>query len=164
MSLLQRASRAAAGVCGSAARVRSDGYMSTATRGLATGSYTVIDHTFDAVVVGAGGAGLRAALGLTSAGFKTACVPRIRCAPSPLAPAETTRQAKPYEGRLLSWVWRGAAAWTDVEVVQWWGARMCFIRFALRRGSARDVTPVWRLGWCTAPPVPYQTIAVDAEQ
>jgi succinate dehydrogenase (ubiquinone) flavoprotein subunit len=46
--------------------------MSTATRGLATGSYTVIDHTFDAVVVGAGGAGLRAALGLTSAGFKTA--------------------------------------------------------------------------------------------
>lgn len=72
MSLLQRASRAAAGVCGSAARVRSDGYMSTATRGLATGSYTVIDHTFDAVVVGAGGAGLRAALGLTSAGFKTA--------------------------------------------------------------------------------------------
>jgi len=26
--------------------------------------YTVVDHTFDAVVVGAGGAGLRAAFGL----------------------------------------------------------------------------------------------------
>jgi len=29
-----------------------------------TGSYQVVDHTYDAVVVGAGGAGLRAAFGL----------------------------------------------------------------------------------------------------
>jgi len=32
------------------------------------GNYTVIDHTFDAVVVGAGGAGLRAAFGLVELG------------------------------------------------------------------------------------------------
>lgn len=39
--------------------------------------YTVIDHTFDAVVVGAGGAGLRAAFGLVEQGFKTACISKL---------------------------------------------------------------------------------------
>ena len=38
-------------------------------------SYTIIDHEYDAVVVGAGGAGLRAAIGLSEHGLKTACVP-----------------------------------------------------------------------------------------
>jgi len=42
-----------------------------------TDSYPVIDHQFDAVVVGAGGAGLRAAFGLTEAGFKTACITKL---------------------------------------------------------------------------------------
>lgn len=42
-----------------------------------TGSYQVIDHKYDAVVVGAGGAGLRAAFGLTEAGFKTACITKL---------------------------------------------------------------------------------------
>ena len=37
----------------------------------------VIDHEFDAVVVGAGGAGLRAAFGLVEEGFKTACVTKL---------------------------------------------------------------------------------------
>ena len=41
------------------------------------GDYTVVDHTYDAVVVGAGGAGLRAAFGLASQGFKTACVTKL---------------------------------------------------------------------------------------
>lgn len=39
--------------------------------------YTVIDHTFDAIVVGAGGAGLRAAFGLVEQGFKTACISKL---------------------------------------------------------------------------------------
>lgn len=34
-------------------------------------SYPVIDHEYDAVVVGAGGAGLRAAFGLAEKGFRT---------------------------------------------------------------------------------------------
>ncbi|RKP28128.1 succinate dehydrogenase flavo protein subunit 1 [Syncephalis pseudoplumigaleata] len=41
------------------------------------GNYTVIDHDFDAVVVGAGGAGLRAAFGLSQAGFNTACITKL---------------------------------------------------------------------------------------
>ncbi|CDQ92652.1 unnamed protein product [Oncorhynchus mykiss] len=39
--------------------------------------YPVVDHEFDAVVVGAGGAGLRAAFGLSEAGFNTACVTKL---------------------------------------------------------------------------------------
>jgi succinate dehydrogenase / fumarate reductase flavoprotein subunit len=40
-------------------------------------AYQIIDHTYDVVVVGAGGAGLRATLGMTAAGFKTACVTKV---------------------------------------------------------------------------------------
>ena len=39
--------------------------------------YTVIDHEYDALVVGAGGAGLRAAFGLAEAGFNTACISKL---------------------------------------------------------------------------------------
>ncbi|KAL1409937.1 succinate dehydrogenase flavoprotein subunit [Vanrija albida] len=39
--------------------------------------YPVIDHEFDAVVVGAGGAGLRAAFGLAEGGLKTACISKL---------------------------------------------------------------------------------------
>merc|ERR1712137_1411131 len=42
-----------------------------------TSSVPVIDHTYDAIVVGAGGAGLRAALGLTEKGFNTACISKL---------------------------------------------------------------------------------------
>ena len=41
------------------------------------GDYTVVDHVYDAVVVGSGGSGLRAAMGLSEAGFKTACVTKL---------------------------------------------------------------------------------------
>ncbi|MGE3930818.1 MAG: succinate dehydrogenase flavoprotein subunit [Hyphomonadaceae bacterium] len=40
-------------------------------------AYQWIDHTYDVVVVGAGGAGLRAALGCAQAGLKTACVTKV---------------------------------------------------------------------------------------
>jgi len=39
--------------------------------------YPVVDHEFDAVVVGAGGAGLRAAFGLAEGGLKTACITKL---------------------------------------------------------------------------------------
>jgi succinate dehydrogenase / fumarate reductase flavoprotein subunit len=39
--------------------------------------YKFIDHKFDVVVVGAGGSGLRAALGCAQAGLKTACVSKV---------------------------------------------------------------------------------------
>ena len=39
--------------------------------------YSFIDHKYDVVVVGAGGAGLRAALGCSEAGLKTACITKL---------------------------------------------------------------------------------------
>ena len=40
-------------------------------------SYKIIDHTYDAVVVGAGGSGLRAAMGIAESGLKTACITKV---------------------------------------------------------------------------------------
>ena len=40
-------------------------------------AYDFIDHRYDVVVVGAGGSGLRAALGCAQAGLKTACVTKV---------------------------------------------------------------------------------------
>jgi succinate dehydrogenase / fumarate reductase flavoprotein subunit len=40
-------------------------------------AYTYVDHKFDVVVVGAGGAGLRATLGMAEQGLKTACITKV---------------------------------------------------------------------------------------
>jgi succinate dehydrogenase / fumarate reductase, flavoprotein subunit len=40
-------------------------------------AYPITDHTFDVVVVGAGGSGLRATLGAAQAGLKTACITKV---------------------------------------------------------------------------------------
>ncbi len=40
-------------------------------------AYQIVDHTYDVVVVGAGGAGLRATMGAAEAGLKTACVTKV---------------------------------------------------------------------------------------
>ncbi len=42
-----------------------------------TSSYKIIDHTYDAIVVGAGGSGLRATMGIAEAGLKTACITKV---------------------------------------------------------------------------------------
>jgi succinate dehydrogenase / fumarate reductase, flavoprotein subunit len=40
-------------------------------------AYPLTDHTYDVVIVGAGGAGLRATLGCAEAGLKTACITKV---------------------------------------------------------------------------------------
>src|SRR6201997_2645130 len=42
-----------------------------------TQAYPIEHHAYDAVVIGAGGAGLRATLGMTAAGLKTACISKV---------------------------------------------------------------------------------------
>ena len=53
--------------------------MAQATNGAAVNgkAYTIVDHTFDVVVVGAGGAGLRATVGCSQAGLRTACITKV---------------------------------------------------------------------------------------
>ena len=59
-----------------ARKVKSKGKSAPAPRinGMA---YPITDHTYDVVVVGAGGAGLRATLGCAQAGLKTACISKV---------------------------------------------------------------------------------------
>jgi succinate dehydrogenase flavoprotein subunit len=40
-------------------------------------TYPIVDHEYDVIVVGAGGSGLRAAVGLAEAGLKTACISKV---------------------------------------------------------------------------------------
>ena len=40
-------------------------------------AYTITDHSYDIVVVGAGGAGLRATLGAIAEGLNTACISKV---------------------------------------------------------------------------------------
>jgi succinate dehydrogenase / fumarate reductase, flavoprotein subunit len=40
-------------------------------------AYPITDHAYDVVIVGAGGAGLRATMGMAQAGFKTACITKV---------------------------------------------------------------------------------------
>lgn len=42
-----------------------------------TKAYDIIDHAYDVVIVGAGGAGLRAALGMSATGLSTACITKV---------------------------------------------------------------------------------------
>ncbi|MCB1423643.1 MAG: FAD-binding protein, partial [Nitratireductor sp.] len=52
--------------------------MATKTSSKAAGTaYEFVDHYHDVVVVGAGGSGLRATLGMAEQGLKTACVTKV---------------------------------------------------------------------------------------
>ena len=44
---------------------------------MSTNAYTIVDHQYDVVIVGAGGAGLRATLGMAAKGLSTACVTKV---------------------------------------------------------------------------------------
>eukprot|EP00297_Palpitomonas_bilix_P023697 CAMPEP_0113871802 /NCGR_PEP_ID=MMETSP0780_2-20120614/2848_1 /TAXON_ID=652834 /ORGANISM="Palpitomonas bilix" /LENGTH=637 /DNA_ID=CAMNT_0000857239 /DNA_START=98 /DNA_END=2011 /DNA_ORIENTATION=+ /assembly_acc=CAM_ASM_000599 len=48
-----------------------------ASQGQVSKAYPVIDHTYDAVVIGAGGAGLRATVGFAENGYKVACITKL---------------------------------------------------------------------------------------
>src|SRR4030088_1069810 len=58
---------------------------SPATNGKA---YPIEDHTYDVVVVGAGGAGLRAVVGCSEAGLRTACITKVFPTRSPTVGAQ----------------------------------------------------------------------------
>ena len=57
-----------------AANGKTNGHGAPAVNGHA---YPIEDHTYDVVVVGAGGAGLRAVVGCAEAGLRTACITKV---------------------------------------------------------------------------------------
>ena len=48
-----------------------------ATQASGAPAYKIIDHTYDTVVVGAGGSGLRATMGSAESGLRTACITKV---------------------------------------------------------------------------------------
>ena len=67
-------------LCLTSLKTRAAAFSTTKSNNLAdhfNKDYHIIDHEYDCVVVGAGGAGLRAAFGLAEAGFKTACISKL---------------------------------------------------------------------------------------
>src|SRR5260221_6433307 len=57
-------------------------------------AYEIIDHSFDVIVLGAGGAGLRATLGMVAAGLNTACLTHGFSTTSPTVPAPDGHQRR----------------------------------------------------------------------
>ena len=54
-----------------------DSMPSNGVPGLVGSAYPLTDHTYDVVVIGAGGAGLRATVGAVEAGLRTACITKV---------------------------------------------------------------------------------------
>ena len=40
-------------------------------------AYDIIDHQYDVIIIGAGGSGLRATLGVAESGLRTACISKV---------------------------------------------------------------------------------------
>jgi len=57
--------------------INSSATATVASPALNNSAYQIIEHYHDAVVVGAGGAGLRAAFGLAESGFDVACITKL---------------------------------------------------------------------------------------
>src|SRR5450432_4266632 len=54
-----------------------NGSNGASAAGIGQKAYPITDHTFDVIVVGAGGAGLRASVGCAQAGLRTACISKV---------------------------------------------------------------------------------------
>ena len=77
-----------------------------------TAEYKFIDHTYDVLVVGAGGAGLRATLGLAEAGLSTAAT---------IILATTLAYVCGFAlGLLAVWKSRGLSLWAALKLI-WLG-------------------------------------------
>ena len=63
-------------------------------------AYPITDHSFDVVVVGAGGAGLRATVGCAQAGLRTACISKV---------FPTRSHTVAAQGGIFGWVSNSAA-------------------------------------------------------
>ena len=61
-------------------------------------AYPIEDHSYDVVVVGAGGAGLRAVVGCSEAGLRTACITKCFGPSPPWLPGQHLRGTRQHRG------------------------------------------------------------------
>ncbi|ADR52383.1 succinate dehydrogenase flavoprotein subunit [Candidatus Liberibacter solanacearum CLso-ZC1] len=88
-------------------------------------SYTYVDHSYDVIIVGAGGAGLRATLGMAEKGFKTACITKVFPTRSHTVAAQGGIAASLANMTPDSWQWhlydtvKGSDWLGDVDAIQY---------------------------------------------
>ncbi|MBY7649948.1 MAG: succinate dehydrogenase flavoprotein subunit [Candidatus Liberibacter europaeus] len=88
-------------------------------------AYNYVDHSYDVVVVGAGGAGLRATLGMAEKGFKTACITKVFPTRSHTVAAQGGIAASLANMTPDSWQWhfydtvKGSDWLGDVDAIQY---------------------------------------------
>ncbi|AHA28120.1 succinate dehydrogenase flavoprotein subunit [Candidatus Liberibacter americanus] len=88
-------------------------------------AYTYVDHCYDVVIVGAGGAGLRATLGMAEQGFKTACITKVFPTRSHTVAAQGGIAASLANMTPDSWQWhmydtvKGSDWLGDVDAIQY---------------------------------------------
>ena len=102
-------------------------------------AYEIIDHEFDVVVVGAGGAGLRATLGMAEQGLSTACVTKVFPTRSHTVAAQGGIAASLQNMGPDSWQWH---MYDTVKGSDWLGDNdaMEFWRVKRRRRSTNSST------------------------
>ena len=86
------------------------------------GTYKIIDHKYDVLVVGAGGAGLRAAVGLSESGLKTACISKVFPTRSHTAAAQGGISAALGNAGEDDWRWH---MYDTVKGADWLGDQDC---------------------------------------
>ena len=85
-------------------------------------AYKIIDHKYDVLVVGAGGAGLRAAVGLSETGLKTACISKVFPTRSHTAAAQGGISAALGNAGKDDWRWH---MYDTVKGSDWLGDQDC---------------------------------------
>ncbi len=85
-------------------------------------AYKIIDHEYDVLVVGAGGAGLRAAVGLSESGLKTACISKVFPTRSHTAAAQGGISAALGNAGKDDWRWH---MYDTVKGSDWLGDQDC---------------------------------------
>ena len=107
-------------------------------------SYPITDHTFDVVVVGAGGAGLRAALGASQAGLKTACITKVFPTRSHTVAAQGGIAASLANMGADDWRWH---MYDTVKGADWLGDQDA-IEYLVRTSRDGLTAAGWRARWC----------------
>ena len=85
-------------------------------------TYKIVDHEYDVLVVGAGGAGLRAAVGLSESGLKTACISKVFPTRSHTAAAQGGLSAALGNAGEDDWRWH---MYDTVKGSDWLGDQDC---------------------------------------
>lgn len=101
-------------------------------------AYPVIDHQYDAIVVGAGGAGLRASVGLSELGFKTANISKLFPTRSHTVAAQGGINAALGNMTEDDWRWH---AYDTIKGSDWLGDQDA-IQYMCRHVACRCVLPV----------------------